>query len=112
MTVRPIIWRPGAERDAMDLAAYYAKAGGVALELGFLDVLEATLELISSHPDSGSTRHAYLFPELTEPLRFHPLRRFERILVYYTTMPEDVEIIRIWDAARGLDALLEDESVD
>lgn len=96
----------------MDLAAWYAKAGGVALEVGFLDVLEAALELIASHPDSGSTRHAYLFPELPVPLRFHPLRRFERILIYYMAMPESVEIIRIRDAARGLGALLEDVPAD
>ena len=97
----------------MDLAAYCAKAGGVMLEVGFLDELEAAPALIAGCPDSGSARHADLFPELPVPLRFHPLRRFERILVYYyTAMPEGVEIIRIWDAAHGLDALLEGGPVD
>ena len=112
MTVRAVSWRPAAERDAVRLSTCYAKAGGVALEVRFLDELEAVLEPIASHPDSGSTRHADLFPELPKPLRFHPLRRFERILVYYTAMPEGLEIIRIRDAARGLDALLEDGTVD
>lgn len=107
MTRQPLAWRPAAERDAEDIAAWYAKAGGVTLELGFLEELEAAFELIATHPDSGSARHAGLFPELPAPLRFHPLRRLERILVYYIALSDRVEIIRIWDAARGLDALYE-----
>lgn len=112
MSLQPLLWRPDAEHDATDLAAYYAEAGGVALEVGFLEVLEAALELIASHPASGSTRHAWLFPELPVPLRFHSLRRFQRILVYYMALPDRVEVVRIWDAARGLDALLDDSPTD
>lgn len=108
MTSRPLLWRPTAMRDGEELAAYYFAAGGMALEIGFLDALDAAFELISDHPDSGSTGHADLFPELPKPLRFHPLRRFDRILVYYAAFDDRVEIIRIWDAARGLDALLDD----
>lgn len=112
MTPRPLVWRPAAAQDATNLAAYYARQGGPALGVGFLDELEAAFELIANHPDSGSPRHAELFPELPVPLRFHPLRRFERILVYYAAMPDRVEVIRIWDAARGLEALLDDCSTD
>lgn len=112
MTALPLVWRPVAARDAANIASYYAKAGGAALEIGFLDELEAAFELIASHPDSGSARHAGLFPELPVPLRLHPLRRFERILVYYIAMPDRVEIIRIWDAARGLNALLESDPAE
>lgn len=103
-----LVWRPAAQRDATEIAAYYAKQGGASLELGFLGELEAVLELVVAHPGAGSKRHAGLFPELPAPLRFHPLRHFERILVYYMALPKRVEIIRIWDAARGLQALLED----
>ncbi|HZX69896.1 MAG TPA: type II toxin-antitoxin system RelE/ParE family toxin [Rhodanobacter sp.] len=102
-----MVWRPAAEKDAVDIAAYYAAEGGPALELKFIDALAATFDLIARQPVSGSTRHAALFPELPAPLRFHPLRHFERILVYYMAMPAHVEVIRLWDAARGLDALLD-----
>lgn len=112
MTGSGRVWRPAARRDVVELAAYYAAEGGVVLEVGFLDALEATLDLITRHPYSGATRHADLFPELPAKLRFHPLRRFERILVYYTSVSGRVEIIRVWNAARGLDALLDDSNND
>ena len=67
---------------------------------------------VARHPASGSTRHAALFPELPVPLRFHPLRHFERVLVYYRDLPAHGEVIRVWDAARGLDALLDDTDTD
>lgn len=108
----PIVWRPAALRDAEALSAYYAQQGGVALETGFLDELAAVFELLAAHPDSGSPRHASLFPQLPVPLRFHPLRRFSRILVYYLVAPDRVEVVRVWDAARGLGALLDDAPDD
>ena len=40
------------------------------------------------------------------PLRFHRLQRFDRYLVYYFDRPNHVEVLRIWDSARGLDALM------
>ena len=112
MSLRPVVWRPAAERDAGDIAAYYAVEGGLALELKFIDALAAAFELIARHPASGSTRHALLFPELPAPLRFHPLRHFERVLVYYMDMPAHLEVVRVWDAARGLEALLDAPETD
>lgn len=103
-----LTWRRAAERDAAALARYYVDRGGTSLEVAFLDELEAAFNLIVAYPESGSTRHADLFPELPAPLRFHPLRRFERILVYYVMAPDHVEIIRVWNATRGLEALLDD----
>lgn len=112
MSLRPIVRRPAAERDITAIAEYYAAEGGLALELKFVDALATTFNLIARHPASGSPRHARLFPELPVPLRFHPLRHFERILVYYMDTPTHVEVIRVWDAARGLETLLDDIHVD
>lgn len=110
MSLCPILWRPAAERDVEELAAWYSAEGGLAIELAFIDSLAAAFELIARHPAAGSQRHSYLLPELPAPLRFHPLKRFERILVYYIDMADHVEIVRVWDAARGLEALLDDTS--
>lgn len=106
--MKPLFWRAAAERDATELASYYAAEGGAALEVKFLDALETALDLIATHPASGSLRHAYLFPDLPSPLRFHPLRHFERVLVYWIVLPDHIEIVRVWHAARGLDALMEE----
>ncbi|MBA3487284.1 MAG: type II toxin-antitoxin system RelE/ParE family toxin [Lysobacter sp.] len=103
--MKPRHWRPTAVDDADAAALWYSVQGGVSLELAFIDALDAATDLIARHPDSGSTRHAGLFPELPLPLRFIVLRRFDRYLVYYLDLPDYVDIIRVWDASRGLQAL-------
>jgi toxin ParE1/3/4 len=108
MKPRQLRWRTAALEDVGTLAAYYAGKGGTGHELTFIAELEAVVTLLADHPASGSPRHAGLFPDLPAPLRFHPLRRFEKVLVYYLAMPRHVEIVRVWDASRGLEALLEE----
>lgn len=99
-------WRPAARDDADDAVAWFAAQGGVALALAFIDALESAIDLIRRHPGAGSQRHAALVPGLPAPLRFAPLNRFDRYLVYYLDLPDHIEVIRIWDAARGLGPLL------
>lgn len=108
----PLVWRPAAWPDAADLSAHYGRQGGAMRTPGFPGELEATFDLVASYPESGATRDADLFPELPVPLRFHPLRRFKRMLVYYLALPDRVEVIRIWNAARGLEALVDDSWID
>lgn len=98
--MKELRWRPAAVRDADAAARWYAAQGGQALELDFIDALQAAMDRIAAHPASGSTRHAMWFPELPEPLRFVVLDRFDRYLVYYLDLPDHVDVIRVWDAAR------------
>ena len=84
--------------------------GGEVLELGFIDAVESVVKLIEAHPGAGSASHATLLPASPVPLRVHPVRRFDGYLVYYTELPTHVSIVRIWNAARGLEALQENES--
>lgn len=108
MTPHPIARRPAADRDIAEAAAYYAMQDGLPLELDFIDALQGTFDLIARHPASGSTRHAHLLSQLPAPLRYHPLKRFDRYLVYYLDLPTHVEVVRVWDASRGLEALMQD----
>ena len=80
------------------------------MEIGFIDTVESVVELIEAHPGAGSALHADLLPSLAVPLRFHPVRRFDGYLVYYVELPAYVSIVRIWNASRGLEALLEVDS--
>lgn len=107
--MKPICLREQARSDADDAAAWYAKQGGLTLELAFIDALEAAYEVIRRHPAIGSARHAKHATDLPTPLRFLSLKRFEHHLIYYVELPEHVEVIRVWHASRGLDALLGDE---
>lgn len=104
---KPVRQRPQALADFMGIADFLHSASPGA-SLKFIDAVESAFVLLSEHPASGSTRHASVLPELPVPLRFHPIRGFPRVLIYYLDLPEAVEVIRLWDAARGLDALIED----
>ena len=107
--MKPLRLREQAKSDADEAAAWYAKQGGLELELAFVDALEAAYGLICRHPRIGSTRHAEHAADLPSPLRFLPLQRFEHHLVYYIELPQYVEIIRVWHASRGLELLIDDE---
>ena len=100
--MKPLIWRQAAIDDAAEAASWYAGEGGLALELASIDALEMACRRIVEQPAMGSTRHANLFPQLPVPLRYLPLARFKRYLLYYVDLPDRVELIRVWDAARGL----------
>ena len=80
--MKPLIWRQAAIDDAAEAASCYAGEGGLALELAFIDALEMACRRIVEQPAMGSTRHANLFPQLPVPLRYLPLARFKRYLLY------------------------------
>lgn len=107
---KPVLQRPQAEADIIAMADYlHDQSPDAALQ--FIDAVEAACALLSAHPASGSTRHAWLLPELPVQLRFHPLRGFPRVLIYYLDLPEAVDVVRVWDASRGLEALMDEAGV-
>ena len=106
--MKPIHWRASARRDLDDAAVWYAQQGGLPLESRFIDAVESTSILIRQHPAVGSTRHADDVPGLSASLRFFPIKQFERYLFYYLDLPTHVEVVRVWSAARGLEALMEE----
>jgi len=103
---KPVVQRPRADDDIDQIFGYLRRKSRRAAA-SFLDAVQAAYELASEHPAIGSTRHAEYCPELPYPLRYIPLQDFPRILVYYMDRPDSVEVIRVWDAARGLEALVE-----
>lgn len=105
--MKPVLWRPQAKRDAAQAAAWYASQGGQSLELAFIDSLQAAVALIGQFPGSGSARHATVMNDVSTPLRFHRLQRFDRYLIYYLEHSTHAEVMRIWDASRGLEALMD-----
>ena len=105
--MKRIEWRPQARRDSAEAAFWYAQQGGLSLGEAFLAEVGATLAVIAQHPSIGSTRHARHAVDLPSLLRFHPVKRFGHHLVYYIELPSCIEVIRVWHASRGLDALME-----
>jgi toxin ParE1/3/4 len=105
---KPIVVRPRADRDIDDIFAFLRRGSPDAAER-FLDAIETVRRLLCENPGIGSARHAEICPELPCPLRFYPLADFPRILVYYMERPDALEVVRIWDAARGLQDLRVEE---
>lgn len=108
--MKPVEWTPRAQRDSADAAFWYATQGGQPLGEAFLDEVEAAVRFIADFPAAGSAQHAAVFPDLPVPLRFHPLARFDRHLLYYLDLPDRILVIRIWHAARGLAALFDESA--
>lgn len=104
---KPVLQRPRADQD-IDEIFRYLRGKSAPAAASFLDSVQEACELLARQPGIGSPRHAAYCPELPHPLRFLSIRRFPRILVYYMERADAVEIIRVWDAARGLEALMED----
>ena len=100
--------RPRAVADAdTDAIWVWLQAKSPPAADKFLDAISNAFTLLGDHPAIGSTRHADLLPDLPYPLRFHPVQDIPRILIYYMDRPDFVEIIRVWDAARGLQELID-----
>lgn len=104
--MKAVEWRVLAQRDAAESAWWYARQGGLPLGERFLAQVDATLDVIARHPAAGSLRHAGVLPHLPGPLRFLPVTEFERHLVYYIELSTRVDVIRIWNSDRGLQALM------
>lgn len=100
-------WHERALQDADEAAEWYAGQGGEALELALIDALQAAVNLLQVTPGAGSPRHDGLMEGLAAPLRFMPIRRFDDYLIYYIELPTHLQVLRIWNARRGLYALLE-----
>lgn len=105
--MKPIEWRPRAERDVAEAALWFARQGGLALGERFIATVDAALARIAAFPEAGSARHAWVTEELPVPLRLTVLPVFDRYLIYYLDLPDCVDILRVWDASRGLDALMD-----
>lgn len=104
----PLRLRPQADQDIDGLIAWL-RTESPSSAAALLDALEAAFERLRSFPDCGSTRHAGRVPGLPVPLRFLPVSssHFPRLLIYYLHLDTHLDVIRIWDASRGLEALFD-----
>jgi len=93
-----------AEEDANEIWFYIAQDNPRAAE-AFLSAIEESSSILSTVPEIGSLRYFY-HPEL-QGLRFYPLKKFEKYLMFYRTVANEevVEIVRIMHGARDLPRL-------
>lgn len=92
MTRKAVARRSQAQKDIEQAADHYFAEGGAALEIRFIDALQAAVARIAANPGVGSRRYA---AALAIPgLRFWRLTRFP-YLIFYMEREDQVDIWRV-----------------
>jgi toxin ParE1/3/4 len=93
-----------AEEDANEIWFYIAQDNPQVAE-AFLSAIEEASSILSTTPEIGAPR--YFYHHELHGLRFYPLKKFEKYLMFYRTLEEEevVEIVRIVHGARDLPRL-------
>jgi toxin ParE1/3/4 len=104
---RRVYFRPRAERDIDEIAAYIAQ-DSLGAARRFLQETKATFATLSQFPGIGARWLAPGLPLMD--LRSFPVRRHPAIQVYYTCDSEDVIVIRVLHSARNVERLLDQEA--
>lgn len=103
MTTRACL-TPRAEADIDALVAWLAKQSTrVALE--FFDAVQITIQSIEQGPESGSVWEFEEAVTSSPQVSFFKVRGFPNHLVFYTTTPDRIRILRLLHAARDITPL-------
>jgi toxin ParE1/3/4 len=96
-----------ARQDLVDIFRYYAREAGLRVARRFFAQVEATFTRLAGMPGIG-THYDLDHPALAE-LRFFPVARFRKYLVFYRPVPGGIEVLRVLHGARDIDSILAEE---
>jgi toxin ParE1/3/4 len=99
--------RQRARQDLVDITRFYAREAGLRVAKRFLAQVEATLTRLASMPGMGS--HYDLHHPALADLRFFPVSRFRKYLVFYRPVPGGIEVVRVLHGARDIEPILAQE---
>jgi len=91
-----LTWAPIARQDMRDLVAYIADNNPRAARKFARGVFQ-TIERLTQFPESGR-----MVPEFDDPAIREGIRKPVRIVYRVRTDEKEVEIVRVWHAARGM----------
>jgi toxin ParE1/3/4 len=103
---RHIIRRRASLIDLDQAADYLQQQRGASVAIRFLRAAEAAFEQLANTPGIG-LRYEPENP-LFDGVRFSPISRFKKYLVFYKAFDDGVEILRILHGARDIQGLLAD----
>lgn len=107
---RRILRSRAAIRDVVEAADYLAQAASLATADRFVAAVEVTLQQVARAPGIG-TRYNPENPAFGE-LRFAPVRRFKKHLVFHRPIEGGIEVVRVLHRARDLAGVLGGEEED
>jgi len=102
-----IIRRQAARRDLVDIVYYYLRKGTPTTAHRFRAQAEATFQRLAGMPGIG-TPYDHDHRALAE-LRFFPVSRFRKYVVFYRPVPGAIEIVRVLHGARDIHRILGEE---
>jgi toxin ParE1/3/4 len=102
-----VLRRPQAILDLVELADSIAARTSLEAAVRFLNAAEQTMELLSQMPRLGALWESKR--QSLAGLRCFPVTRFPNHVVFYKSIKEGVEIVRLLHGARDISALLEPE---
>ena len=108
--MKRVIRRFHARQDLVDVFRHYAREAGMRVADKFLDEAEAAFARLAAMPGIG-TPYEHENPALSG-LRFLPLSRFRKYIVFYRPVDEGVEIVRVLHGARDVYGILAEEFME
>jgi toxin ParE1/3/4 len=103
-----IIRREKAKQDILELADYLVWESSLTIAERFVQSVEESFRLIAEMPNIGRLYECNN-PQLST-LRVWPVKGFEKHILFYRTIPEGVEIIRVRHSARDIPLIFENDS--
>jgi toxin ParE1/3/4 len=91
------LFTPQAWQDALEIAEYIGTDSPEAAAR-FVPALEATCEQLVALPGMGSVRR--FGRNDLKGVRILPVTGFEHYLIFYSTLPKSIKVIRVLHAAR------------
>ena len=103
---RRVIKHEQALRD-LEQRSEYIRQRNPRAALRFLDAAEATIRQLATLPGLGA-RYDASHPILAE-IRFFPISRFKKDIVFYRPLADGVEVLRILHGAQDIHRILAEE---
>ena len=101
--MKPVVLRPQAEIDLIDMAQWYQERGGIALAERFFDSAREATDIMGRTPAIGSLRLGQLSG--FDGLRSWPLKRFPVRWLYFER-PDFVDAVRLLGERQDIAAIL------
>jgi len=102
-----VVKRPHALRDLDEAAAYIQERSGPERAIRFLRAADSTFATLAGMPGMGARY------EPDEPLyaglRYFPIARHRKFLVFYRPLPDGIEVLRVLHGARDIAGILTEE---
>ncbi len=102
-----VVKRPRAVQDLDEAAAYIQAQSGPQRAIRFLRAADSTFAQLAGMPGIG-TRYEPHVP-LYGGLRFFPVTRHRKYLVFYRPIAGGIEVLRVLHGARDIDSILVEE---